>query len=496
MSHGKSACEALQPTDGTAIGAGGFSQVREIVRGDVAIVAKFTPRCVAQEEHRILRAAQVSEFVVELYDGCLTAQHGVLVMERLHDAGDDDGALTAQVRGRITRHLVTGLSQLHAHDVTHGDIVEANIMFTEDPAQHPETFVAKFLDFAEGSAGANCTPTKKQGDVQALGRLLQELWSMPDDESVLALIADMKRGTISADEAVERLPPSCPGLTRAGGEGLQSGSGGMVRVQEIDGEERVVKYISKRQKHARREGTMMQRARRATGHAVKPILLCENSEDVVVVMERLAGGDLFDFLDQKARSLTPAVVLRLSFQLLGGLRQLHAAGVLHRDVKPENIGLTQDPSVAPATFVAKYMDFGHSCSVDVACADNAVTGTESYWAPEREAKNAGFFRELREGLYASDVWYAKQGVSHLRVPKDAVAALQDRWLAEQGDVFALGKSLKLVLDRRPRASAQPDETTTRLKQAVAHMMAKDPRDRPSLDEVVAFVWPEKRSDGF
>ncbi|HEY8429588.1 MAG TPA: serine/threonine-protein kinase, partial [Sandaracinaceae bacterium] len=71
-----------------------------------------------------------------------------------------------------------------------------------------------------------------------------------------------------------------------------------------------------------------------------------------LIMERLVGEPL----DERLARGRPTVneVLTIGIELLGGLEAVHAAGVLHRDVKPENVFLAR---VEGGTLV-KLLDFG------------------------------------------------------------------------------------------------------------------------------------------
>ena len=68
----------------------------------------------------------------------------------------------------------------------------------------------------------------------------------------------------------------------------------------------------------------------------------------VLVVEHLAGGTL---AGQLATGANPLEVVDLGVTLAGALAALHAKGMLHRDVKPANIGFT-------AEGVPKLLDFG------------------------------------------------------------------------------------------------------------------------------------------
>jgi serine/threonine protein kinase len=101
-----------------------------------------------------------------------------------------------------------------------------------------------------------------------------------------------------------------------------------------------------------------------------------SDEHAWLVMEYFALGDL----RRRMRSrLTPREALRLAAAIARALATIHAAGVLHRDLKPGNIMLREDGSIA-------LIDFG--LSKDAALAADltdtgAIFGTPHYMSPEQ-----------------------------------------------------------------------------------------------------------------
>ncbi|MHA4893060.1 protein kinase domain-containing protein, partial [Enterococcus faecium] len=70
-------------------------------------------------------------------------------------------------------------------------------------------------------------------------------------------------------------------------------------------------------------------------------------------MPLLHGEDL-DGLIGRVGALHPTVAVRLVLQAAHGVMAAHAAGVIHRDIKPQNIFLDQQSGVV----TAKVCDFG------------------------------------------------------------------------------------------------------------------------------------------
>ncbi|KAK3078478.1 hypothetical protein LTS18_007410, partial [Coniosporium uncinatum] len=112
-------------------------------------------------------------------------------------------------------------------------------------------------------------------------------------------------------------------------------------------------------------------------------------DKVYIFMEYCSGGSLSGLLEH-GRIEDETVIMVYSLQMLEGLGYLHERGVVHRDVKPENILLDQDG-------VIKFVDFGAAKVIArqgktlAAAADpsaarqgkqNSMQGTPMYMSPE------------------------------------------------------------------------------------------------------------------
>jgi beta-lactam-binding protein with PASTA domain/predicted Ser/Thr protein kinase len=117
-------------------------------------------------------------------------------------------------------------------------------------------------------------------------------------------------------------------------------------------------------------------------------------EDVVfLAMEYVPGRTLRARLDSEG-ALVPREALRLQRQILQALGSAHRAGIVHRDVKPENVLLTESEQV-------KVADFGLARAVSTVTTSTlgpAAFGTVCYLAPEQvESARA----DARSDVYAA-----------------------------------------------------------------------------------------------
>jgi serine/threonine-protein kinase len=117
---------------------------------------------------------------------------------------------------------------------------------------------------------------------------------------------------------------------------------------------------------------------------------------VYCVMELLRGQSLAELLQEEKLSLLR--IRRIAVQLCAALGAAHQLGVVHRDIKPDNIFITQRPG--QPDFV-KVLDFGvakmMSTEVPTTTLDGSIIGTPLYMSPEQAA---GLPVDHRADIYA------------------------------------------------------------------------------------------------
>jgi serine/threonine-protein kinase len=171
-----------------------------------------------------------------------------------------------------------------------------------------------------------------------------------------------------------------------------------------------------------------------------------------IVMERLPGDTLADRL-REGRMDEPGT-RRLASEVLGALAAAHAAGILHRDVKPSNILWARDGSVKVADFgIAKGMEPLLDTHTGDITGTNLVIGTPAYLAPERLAGQPATPR--------SDLWslgaVLYEALAGVRPFRNAAALAHDPELTEVVPLAArrpgvdpqLASAIDRALARRP-----------------------------------------------
>jgi serine/threonine-protein kinase len=121
----------------------------------------------------------------------------------------------------------------------------------------------------------------------------------------------------------------------------------------------------------------------------------EDDGRVYLVMEHVTGTTLRALLRDHGH-LSPGQSLDIADGVLTALAAAHAAGLVHRDVKPENVLVTPDGGVKVADFgLARAIEASH-----YSVADGTLLGTVAYLAPEQVATGAA---DPRADLYALGV---------------------------------------------------------------------------------------------
>ncbi|KAK9408253.1 death-associated protein kinase 1 [Crotalus adamanteus] len=172
------------------------------------------------------------------------------------------------------------------------------------------------------------------------------------------------------------------------GEELGSGQFAIVRKcrEKTTGAQYAAKFIKKRRTKSSRRGVSREDIEREV-NILKEIQhpnvitlhdVYESKMDVILILELVAGGELFDFLAEK-ESLTEEEATEFLKQILNGVKYLHSLQIAHFDLKPENIMLLDRNVPKPHI---KIIDFGLAHKIDFSNEFKNIFGTPEFVAPE------------------------------------------------------------------------------------------------------------------
>jgi eukaryotic-like serine/threonine-protein kinase len=198
-----------------------------------------------------------------------------------------------------------------------------------------------------------------------------------------------------------------------------------------------------------------------------------------IVMELLRGEDLAHRIKRRG-PLPPPEVAQIVFQVAKALSKAHHAGILHRDIKPDNIFLTEEDG----GLYIKVLDFGVAKRLDddspTMTSTGSTVGTPYYMSPEQlfSAKHVDFqcdlwslavvaYRALTGKLpFQGDTLGAVSLAVHaaMFVPPSAhrpeLPAVIDAWFARAlcRDIAGRFPSVKELAESFARAAAEPGQT--------------------------------------
>ena len=197
--------------------------------------------------------------------------------------------------------------------------------------------------------------------------------------------------------------------------------------------------------------------RLASPNIVRVVDLVVEGDTVAIVMEKVDGGSLSQYLKRRGHRLGTAEAIQICIDVLEGLSVAHAQGVVHRDIKPDNV-LIDDTS---SELRAKVTDFGIAGLIEGSAHTRltSLVGTPEYMAPE--------LVESLQATSAVDVYSAGIVLYELVAGRTPFGG---------GSVLAI---LKRHAEQNPE---RPDGIGDDLWSMLTMMLAKDPGARPTTQQ--------------
>ncbi|MGW8483409.1 Stk1 family PASTA domain-containing Ser/Thr kinase [Microbacterium sp. NPDC055903] len=193
-------------------------------------------------------------------------------------------------------------------------------------------------------------------------------------------------------------------------------------------------------------------ARLADPHVVNVFDQGQDGELAYLVMEYLPGITLRELMREQRRLTIPQTITIMD-AVLAGLAAAHRAGIVHRDVKPENVLLAEDGRI-------KIGDFGLARATTANTATGAqLLGTIAYLAPELVTRGTA---DARSDIYALGIMLYEMLVG------------EQPYKGEQPMQIAFQHATESV----PRPSIRNASVPEQLDELVLWATERSPQDRP------------------
>ncbi|MEO3805928.1 serine/threonine-protein kinase [Nonomuraea sp. B1E8] len=190
-----------------------------------------------------------------------------------------------------------------------------------------------------------------------------------------------------------------------------------------------------------------------------------------IVMDLLPGRSLADLL-RESGTLPPGQVASIGLRVLDALEAAHQRGILHRDVKPGNVMLTDSGEAVLTDFgIAAHID--DTPSATAAAERPGAAGSPGYVAPERlRGEPAGPASDLWS--LAATLYTAVEGRSpfHRDSPMAIVAAVLTQPPPPPVNAGPFGGLLAAMLDKNPAARPHPWQVRAALQPIAAPLPAR------------------------
>ncbi len=193
-----------------------------------------------------------------------------------------------------------------------------------------------------------------------------------------------------------------------------------------------------------------------------------------IAMELVAGGSTNDGL-QRGEIYAPLEATRMAREAAAGLAAAHAAGIIHRDVKPANLLLTTERSIKVSDFGLAKHDMGVSSGLTH---EGQLLGTPSFMSPEQCESHPV---DARTDIYSLGATYYSL-------------------LAGEPPYQDQGSLMAVMYAHCNAAPPDPSEIRQTLPKAccevVERAMAKEPQDRyDNMQQMEEALWQVKQSLG-
>lgn len=189
----------------------------------------------------------------------------------------------------------------------------------------------------------------------------------------------------------------------------------------------------------------------------------ETYKSYFIVTEWFHGPDLYSVIFES--NLSHLEIKHIAYSIISGIKYLHDKHIIHNDIKPENIVISDDKKIV------KIVDFGLSC----VCNDVGIMrgGTKYYLSPQ-------YFNNYKFDLRVNDIWAF--GVT-LYTMLFCVLPFDDG-----GNDYDINSIKKIVCETEPSYESPYDKSDKDSIDLLTKILCKNGNDRWTSEQIMGHSW--------
>ena len=139
-----------------------------------------------------------------------------------------------------------------------------------------------------------------------------------------------------------------------------------------------------------------------------------------MVMELVEGITLKEYIDKKGR-LSHKELISIAIQICNGIGAAHAAGIIHRDIKPQNVIISREGKV-------KVTDFGIAKAATSNTISSNAMGSVHYTSPEQAR---GGYSDMKSDIYSIGITLFEMATGQVPFDGDSTVSVAIKHLQEE-----------------------------------------------------------------
>jgi len=198
----------------------------------------------------------------------------------------------------------------------------------------------------------------------------------------------------------------------------------------------------------------------------------ETADRLYIVTDYIPGGTLFNWMKKRNFRIEETVAKQIVKDIASALQYLHSHGIIHRDIKLENVLVQRAPNGGGGGIQIKIIDFGLSCMLGPGQNSIESVGTLKYASPE--------VLSTIPYRHSPDIWSLGVTAFILLAGKMPFYGKSDQEIASK----IINKEIEMVGEHW-------EGTSPEAKEIIRSLLDKNPQGRMTIEDLLRSDWLEE-----